>query len=117
MKGSLADGEAIGMKPVEGLKGRTGCGATGVVERGVYWGVRFGLSLGDELVELVDMVELGLAMTFDQGLFEVVGVVLRLVAEDTEDAVGDEGPRLAYQVGSSCRFTIDMVCCRLYCGL
>jgi hypothetical protein len=49
-------------------------------------------------------------------LFVVVGVVLRLVVEDTDEAVGDGGPRL-YQVGSSCRFTMDMVCWRLYCGL
>lgn len=46
----------------------------------------------------------------------VVGVVLRLVHEDTEDAVGDEGPRLLYHVASSCRLTMEMVCWRLYWG-
>lgn len=79
----------------------------------VYWGVRLGLSRGDELVEelveLVETVELGLDMILDQGLLDVVGVALRLVVDETDDAVGDGGPRLAYQVGSSWRFTIDMV--------
>ena len=81
----------------------------------VYWGVRLGLSRGDELVEPVELVEfvetveLGLDMTLDQGLFDVVGVALRLVVDETDDAVGDGGPRLEYQVGSSCRFTMDMV--------
>lgn len=86
----------------------------------MYCGVRLGLSLGEELVELVEfveMVELGLDMTFDQGLLEVVGVALRLVVDETEEAVGDGGPRLAYQVGSSWRFTMDMVWERLYCCL
>lgn len=99
--------------------GRSGWGATGVVDRLVYCGVRFGLSLGEEeleWVELADMVELGLDMTLAQGLLVVVGVVLRLVVEDTDEAVGDGGPRL-YHVGSSCRFTMDIVCWRLYCGL
>lgn len=74
-----------------------------MVERLVYCGVRFGLSRGEdpcELDESVEPVELGLVMTLDQGLFDVVGVALRLVVEDTEDEVGDGGPRL-YQVGSS----------------
>lgn len=79
----------------------------------VYWGVRLGLSRGDELVEelveLAETVELGLDMILDQGLLDVVGVALRLVVDETDDAVGDGGPRLAYQVGSSWRFTIDMV--------
>ena len=95
----------------------------------MYCGVRFGLSLGVEtlelaelaelfeLVELVELVELfdvvetelGLVMTLDQGLLEVVGVALRLVVEDTDEAVGDGAPRW-YHVGSSCRFTMDMVC-------
>lgn len=36
-------------------------------------------------------------MIFDHGLlFVVVGVVLRLVEVDTEEAVGEDGPRLAY---------------------
>lgn len=107
------------MKPAPGWIGRRGWGATGVVERLVYCGVRLGLSLGEEpfeLVEVVEFVELGLVMTLDQGLLEVVGVALRLVVEDTDEAVGEGGPRL-YQVGSSWRFTMDMVCWRLYCGL
>ena len=65
----------------------------------MYCGVRFGLSLGDELVDLLEYVEPGLAMMFDQGLlFVVVGVVLLLVQDDTDEAVGDEGPRLLYHV-------------------
>jgi hypothetical protein len=36
-------------------------------------------------------------MTFDQGLlFVVVGVVLRLVLVDTDEAVGEEVPRFLY---------------------
>lgn len=96
--------------------GLSGWGATGVVDRLVYCGVRFGLSLGEELFDLgetVETVELGLAITLDHGLFDVVGVVLRLVQEETDEAVGDGGPRLVYQVGSSCKFTMDMVCWRL----
>lgn len=62
-----------------------------------YCGVRLGLSLGDELSDLPEFVELGLAIMLDHGLlFVVVGVVLRLVEVDTEEAVGDEGPRLEY---------------------
>ena len=66
----------------------------------MYCGVRFGLSLGDELVDLLEYDEPGLAtIMFDHGLlFVVVGVVLRLVQEDTDEAVGDEGPRLLYHV-------------------
>lgn len=85
-----------------------------MVDRLVYCGVRFGLSLGEEFVELVDMVEPGLAITLDQGLFDVVGVLLRLVVEETEEAVGEGGPRVGYQVGSSCRFSMDIVWLRLY---
>lgn len=71
----------------------------GVVDRLVYCGVRFGLSLGDELVDFVEYVELGLAMMLDHGLlFVVVGVVLRLVQDETDDAVGDDGPRFVYHV-------------------
>lgn len=57
-------------------------------------------------------------MLFNHGLLVLtpVGVALRLVHEDTDEAVGDGGPR-EYQVGSSCRLSIDTVCCRLYCGL
>lgn len=82
----------------------------------VCCGVRFGLSFGEELVDFPEYVEPGLAMIFNQGLFVVVvvGVALRLVQEETEEAVGDGGGRFEYQVGSSCRFTMDMVCCRLY---
>jgi hypothetical protein len=58
---------------------------------------------------MVEPPELGLDMTLAQGLFVVVGVVLRLVVEETDEAVGDGGPRL-YHVGSSFRFTIEMVC-------
>jgi hypothetical protein len=95
-----------------------GCGATGVgvVDRLVYFGVWFGLSRGDELGDLLDDVELGLVMTFDHGLLlTVVGVALRLVQDDAEEAVGEDGPRFVYHVGdSSWRLTMDMVCCRLY---
>lgn len=75
----------------------TGCGAIGVVDRLVYCGVRFGLSFGDEPAELLEYIELGLVMIFDHGLlFVVVGVVLRLVDVDAEEAVGEDGPRLEY---------------------
>jgi hypothetical protein len=61
--------------------------------------------------------EFGPVITFDQGLLlVVVGVALRLVDVDTEDAVGEDGPRL-YQVGSSCKLTMDIVCDRLYWAL
>lgn len=40
----------------------------------------------------------------------LVGVALRLVHEETEEAVGEEGPRW-YQLGSSCRLSMDTVCC------
>lgn len=72
----------------------------GVVDRLVYCGVRFGLSFGDELVDWLEYAEPGLVMIiFDHGLlFVVVGVVLRLVQDETEEAVGDEGPRLLYHV-------------------
>lgn len=108
----------MGTNPVAGLIGLSGWGATGVVDRLICCGVRFGLSFGEEPVDLPDDVELGLAMLFNQGLlvFTPVGVALRLVQDETEEAVGDEGPRV-YQVCSSCRLTIDTVCCRLYCGL
>jgi hypothetical protein len=51
-------------------------------------------------------------MTCDHGFFvlALVGVALLLVHEETEEAVGEDGPRV-YQLGSSCRFTMDMVCC------
>ncbi len=93
--------------------GRKGWGAigVGVVDRLVYGGVRVGLCLGDDPGEFT---ELGLVITLDQGLlFVVVGVALRLVEVDTEDAVGEEGPRLN-QVGSSCRLTMEIVCDKLY---
>lgn len=95
--------------------GRKGCGAigVGVVDRLVYGGVRVGLFLGDGFGDLLEATELGLVMTFDHGLlFVVVGVVLRLVEVETEEDVG-EGARL-YQVDSSCRFTMDTVCDKLY---
>lgn len=80
----------------------------------MYGGVRIGLSLGDDFGDLFAATEPGVIMTFDQGLlFVVVGVALRLVEVETEDDVGEEGPRL-YQVGSSCKLTIDIVCERLY---
>jgi hypothetical protein len=101
--------ELMGMNPVDTCIGLMGWGATGVVDRLVYCGVRFGLSLGEGLLELVELDELGLAIRLDQGLLDVVGVVLLLVVDDTEEAVGDGGPRFAYQVGSSWRLTIDMV--------
>ena len=55
----------------------------------------------EELVELV---------MADHGLFEFVGVMLRLVVEDTEEGVGDGSGREKCQEGSSCRFIMDMVC-------
>jgi hypothetical protein len=80
----------------------------------VYGGVRIGLSLGDDFGDVLAATELGLVITFDQGLlFVVVGVALRLVEVETEDDVGDEGPRL-YHVGSSCKLTMEIVCDRLY---
>jgi hypothetical protein len=89
----------------------------GVVDRLVYCGVRLGLSLGDELVDLLEYVELGLDMMFDHGLlFIAVGVGLRLAQDETDEAVGEDGRRLLYHVASSCKLTIEMVCWRLYCG-
>lgn len=44
----------MGVNPASGLMGLSGWGAMGVVDRLVYCGVRFGLSLGDELVDLVE---------------------------------------------------------------
>lgn len=85
-----------------------------MVDRLVYGGVRVGLCFGDDAGDLLEATELGLVITLDQGLLlVVVGVALRLVDVETEDDVGEEGPRL-YHVGSSCRFTIEMVCDRLY---
>lgn len=76
-------------------------------------GVRFGLSLGELLdwSECMELVELGLFMTCDHGffVFVFVGVALRLAEEETDEEVGEDGPR-EYQVGSSCKFTMDMVC-------
>lgn len=65
----------------------------------MYCGVRFGLSLGDELVDLLEYDEPGLAMIMlDHGLlFVVVGVVLLLVHDDTDEGDGDEA-RLLYHV-------------------
>jgi hypothetical protein len=76
----------------------TGWGAIGVVDRLLYCGVWFGLPFGDDgLVDLLEYVELGLVITLDHGLlFVVVGVVLRLVQDETDEAVGDEGPRFLY---------------------
>lgn len=72
-----------------------------MVDRLVYGGVRVGLCLGDDVGDLLEATELGLVITFDQGLLlVVVGVALRLVEVDTEDDVGEEGP-LLYHVGSS----------------
>jgi hypothetical protein len=89
-----------------------------VVDRLVYCGVRLGLSLGDEFVDLLEYVEAGLVIMLDHGLlFVAVGVEVRLVLDETEEAVGDDGPRFVYQVASSCRFTMEMVCWRLYWGL
>jgi hypothetical protein len=52
----------------------------GVVDLLVYCGVRFGLPMGDGLVELLEYVEAGLEMMFDHGLlFVAVGVELRLL--------------------------------------
>jgi hypothetical protein len=104
----------MGTNPATGLIILIGCGAwggVGVVDRLVYCGVRLGLSFGDELADLLKYVEAGLDMTLDHGLlFVAVGVEVRLVLEETDDAVGDEGPRFVYHVASSCKFTIEMVC-------
>lgn len=69
----------------------------------MYCGVRLGLSFGDELAELPEYEELGLVIILDHGLlFVVVGVARPLVAEETDEAVGDDGPRLlVYHVWSS----------------
>jgi hypothetical protein len=73
-----------------------------------------GCELGDASDDLLEASELGLVITFDQGLlFVVVGVALRLVDVDTEEDVGEDGPRL-YQVGSSCKLTMEIVCDKLY---
>jgi hypothetical protein len=89
----------------------------GVVDRLVYCGVRLGLSFGDELADLLEYVEPGLEMMFDHGLlFTAVGVGLRLVQDETDEAVGEDGPRFVYHVVSSCKLTMEMVCWRLYCG-
>lgn len=62
-------------------------------------GVRLGLSFGDEPFDLLEYEEGGLVMMLDHGLlFVVVGVTRPLVAEETDEAVGDDGPRLLYQV-------------------
>lgn len=101
----------MGTNPAMELIGLRGCGAigVGVVDRLVYGGVRVGLCFGDDFGDLLEATELGLVITFDHGLLlVVVGVALRLVEVDTEDAVGEEGP-LLYHVGSSWRFTIDIV--------
>jgi hypothetical protein len=89
----------------------------GVVDRLVYCGVRLGLSFGEELGDLLEYVEPGLEMMFDHGLlFTAVGVGLRLVQDDTDEAAGEAGPRFEYHVVSSCRLTMEMVCWRLYWG-
>jgi len=64
--------------------------------------------VGEELVELVDTVEmeLGLVMTLEYGLFEVVGVALRLAHEETDELVGEGDLGLEYQGCSSCRLTM-----------
>lgn len=113
-------GGDMGTNPATGLMiliGWGACGGVGVVDRLVYCGVRFGLSLGDEFADLPEYVELGLDMMFDHGLlFVAVGVGLRLVHDETEEAVGEDGPRFVYHVASSCKLTIEIVCWRLYWG-
>lgn len=91
-----------------------------MVQRLVCLGVWFGLSLGEELAELLDWVDAGLDMVFNHGLLVLLletGVALRLVEEDIEDAVGEGGPREYQLEDSSCKLTMDMVVCKLYCGL
>jgi hypothetical protein len=116
-----ADGGGdMATNPVAGWMGLSGWGATGVVDRLMCCGVRFGLSFGEEPFDLPEYVELGLVMLFNQGLLVLapVGVALRLVDPETVEAVGEGGqggPRV-YQVCSSWRLTMDTVCCRLYCG-
>lgn len=80
---------------------RIGCGARGVVER-LYCGVLSGLLWGDEeSVDLFEYSEEGLVMTLDHGLlFIFVGVVLRLVADETDEVAGDEAPRVLYHWSS-----------------
>jgi hypothetical protein len=111
----------MGTNPATGLMILIGCGAwggVGVVDRLVYCGVRLGLSFGDELGDLLEYVEPGLETWFDHGLlFTAVGVGLRLVHDETDEAVGEDGPRFVYHDAvSSCKLTIEMVCWRLYWG-
>jgi hypothetical protein len=48
---------------------------------------------------------------FDHGLlFTAVGVEPRLVQDETDEAVGEAGPRFVYHVVSSCKLTMEMVC-------
>lgn len=47
-------GGDMGANPATALIGLSGWGAMGVVDRLVYCGVRFGLSLGDELADLAE---------------------------------------------------------------
>lgn len=90
----------MGANPATGLMTLIGWGAMGwgVVDRLVYCGVCFGLPLGDdESDDLLEYVEAGLIITFDHGLlFVVVGVVLRLVADEADETVGDAVSRLLY---------------------
>lgn len=69
-------------------------------------------------MDLFEYVGPGLEIILDHGLLlVVVGVVLLLLYDDTEDAVGEDGPRFVYQLCSSWRFTIEMVWFKPCCGL
>lgn len=94
----------VGVRPTLIMTGLIGWGATGVADRLVYRGVRdCGLSLGEDSAE-----SMMLAHGFELAGF--VGVAL-LLAEDVEEAVGEGGERGGQcQVGSSCKFNIELVC-------
>lgn len=83
------------------------------MEDRLYCGVRLGLLLGDELLDLVVLLGRGLPQGLLHGLLDTVGVVLLVVSTDTSERDGEGGPLLGAHAFPSCRFTIDAVCCRL----
>lgn len=91
-----------GANPATALIILIGWGAIGVIDR-LCCGVRSGLPFGDtDPVDLLEYVEAGLVITFDHGLlFILVGVVLRLVADETDEVAGEDALRLLYHDWSS----------------